>query len=122
MSELIIYLLKANVALMLFYLGDHLWLRKLTFYKLNRVYLLFSLVFSSVYPFINLSDWFTRDPKISGGILTVVPDWQQLQLAEEGMGMNGILGAVFWVGVGVWRPFTGKTNRGMAHTLKIGPI
>lgn len=102
MSELIIYLLKANVALIIFYLAYIMWLRKLTFYKLNRYYLLFSLIFSSVYPLINLSAWFAPALEIPGGILTVVPDWPQLQMAEEGMGMNGILGILFWIGVSVF--------------------
>jgi hypothetical protein len=55
MPALILYLLKANIALVLFYLAYHLVLRKLTFYHLNRLFLVFGLLFASLYHFIDLS-------------------------------------------------------------------
>jgi len=55
MPALFIFLLKVNVALLAFCLGYFLVLRKLTFYTLNRFYLLLAIIFSSIYPFINMN-------------------------------------------------------------------
>ena len=61
MPELLAYLLKVNLSLILFLLAYWLVLSQLTFYKLNRYFLLFSLIFSVVYPLISFS-WFFQQP------------------------------------------------------------
>ncbi len=55
MPTLLIYLFKVNIALIVFCAGYYFVFRKLTFYTLNRVYLVAALLFSSVYPLIDLS-------------------------------------------------------------------
>ena len=45
MPELLLHLLKVNVALVLFYLAYHFVLRRLTFFLLNRLFLVFGIVF-----------------------------------------------------------------------------
>ena len=50
MSPTLLYLLKANVALLLFAAAYFGLLRRLTFFTLNRFYLLFALLFSAAYP------------------------------------------------------------------------
>ncbi|MBJ6107948.1 hypothetical protein JAO73_02915 [Hymenobacter sp. BT523] len=50
LSPTLLYLLKANGALLLFALAYFGLLRRLTFFTLNRFYLLFALLFSAVYP------------------------------------------------------------------------
>lgn len=55
MPALLIYLLKVNIALLLFCLGYYTVLRRLTFYTLNRVYLILSIIFCSLYPTINFT-------------------------------------------------------------------
>lgn len=57
MTTSITYLLHVNLALVLVYLGYRLLLRKLTFFNLNRVYLLAGLVFAAVYPAVDFSRW-----------------------------------------------------------------
>jgi bla regulator protein BlaR1 len=53
MPVLFIYLLKVNIALLLFYAAYFLVLRQLTFYSLNRIYLIVAILFATVYPQIN---------------------------------------------------------------------
>jgi bla regulator protein blaR1 len=53
MPVLFIYLLKVNIALLLFYAAYFLLLRQLTFYGLNRIYLVAAMLFATVYPQIN---------------------------------------------------------------------
>jgi len=50
MEAVLLYLLKANVVLALFAAAYYGLLRRLTFFGLNRVYLLGALVFAAVYP------------------------------------------------------------------------
>jgi hypothetical protein len=50
LSPTLLYLLKANGALLLFALAYFGLLRRLTFFTLNRVYLVFALLFSAVCP------------------------------------------------------------------------
>lgn len=97
MSELLIYLVKVNVSLVLFYLGYQFWLKKLTFFNINRFYLLFSLIFSSSYPLMDLSKAFFPDPKVKQGIMTVMPDWQQIQFVKETIGWNEYIEGFFWI-------------------------
>lgn len=56
MPHFFIILFKINLVLVLFAAAYHLVLRKLTFYTLNRVFLFFGISFSTVYPFINLTE------------------------------------------------------------------
>jgi beta-lactamase regulating signal transducer with metallopeptidase domain len=67
MENIALLLLKANLAIILFTLFYWLLLRKVTFYLINRVYLLFAIVFSLLFPFIEIS-FFTPTQ------LAVIPD------------------------------------------------
>lgn len=64
MPELFVVLLKINLVLILFAATYYLILRRLTFYVLNRMFLIFGIVFSSVYPFINLTEYFSNHETI----------------------------------------------------------
>ncbi len=76
MPALIVYLLKVNVALCLFYLTYRFLLRRLTFYYLNRFFLAFGILFSSIYPFIDLPGLFAKHEALSRQLIIIVPDWQ----------------------------------------------
>lgn len=58
MPHFFIILLKINLVLILFAAAYYFILRKLTFYTINRLFLVFGILFSSVYPFIDLTDFF----------------------------------------------------------------
>jgi len=102
MSDLLLYLIKANVALALFYLGYHLLLRKLTFYRINRYYLIFALVFSVVYPFISIDQWLAADQDAPPQLLLTLSDWQQLQLPEEGNILSSVFSSAYWISIGLF--------------------
>lgn len=55
MPHFFLILLKINLVLILFSATYYLVLRRLTFYSINRMFLLFGILFSSAYPFINLT-------------------------------------------------------------------
>jgi hypothetical protein len=54
MSAVLVYLLKANVVLALFALAYYGLLRRLTFFTLNRAYLLLALLFAATYPVLSV--------------------------------------------------------------------
>ncbi|GAB2461084.1 hypothetical protein GCM10011375_11940 [Hymenobacter qilianensis] len=57
MTALLLYLLKANGALLLFAGLYYVGLRRLTFYTLNRAYLLFALLFSALYSALDVGPY-----------------------------------------------------------------
>ncbi|MBB6239895.1 beta-lactamase regulating signal transducer with metallopeptidase domain [Pedobacter sp. AK013] len=73
MPHFFIILLKINLVLVLFSATYYLVLRRLTFYSINRVFLLFGIVFSSAYPFINLTDFFA----VQKAVPAFVPQFNQ---------------------------------------------
>ena len=96
MPTLFVFLLKVNLALLVFCAGYYAVLRRLTFYSLNRIYLVGAIVSASVYPEINLSDFWQQHRQIAVAIdfhnrtvgLTAIqrPDyWQWVE-------------TVFWIG------------------------
>lgn len=64
MPHFFIILLKINLVLILFSATYYLVLRRLTFYSINRIFLLFGIIFSSAYPFINLTEFFAAQKAI----------------------------------------------------------
>ncbi|WP_257669021.1 M56 family metallopeptidase [Parapedobacter tibetensis] len=77
MPDIMVYLLKANLSIILFYLGYRFLLRKLTFYNLNRFYLLFALVFSASYPLLDVASWIAkRKVVLPHEVDYLIVDWQ----------------------------------------------
>jgi hypothetical protein len=73
MQSLVIILLKINLALLLFAAAYYFILRRLTFYSINRSFLLFGILFSSVYPFIDLTELFYQQKKIPVTVTEWIP-------------------------------------------------
>ena len=76
MPVLFVFLLKVNIALLLFCAGYYLVLRHLTFYTLNRIYLVAAILFSTVYPQINISGFADRHQQLSRPVQNVVINLQ----------------------------------------------
>jgi len=75
MPALFVFLLKVNLALLLFCAGYYLVLRHLTFYSLNRIYLVGAIIFATVYPQINLSNLAGQHTRLQP-IQQVALSWQ----------------------------------------------
>jgi len=76
MPVLFVFLLKVNIALLLFCAGYYLVLRHLTFYTLNRIYLVAAILFSTIYPQINISGFAGRHQQLSRPVQNVVINLQ----------------------------------------------
>ncbi len=98
MTPLILYLVKVNGVLLLFAIAYYLVLRNLTFYKVNRFYLLCGLLFSSVYPFIDLTAIFYSQKSIDTNWIQFVPATNLEELAAPGF-IWTVLVWVFYAGM-----------------------
>ncbi|ALI98213.1 M56 family metallopeptidase [Rufibacter tibetensis] len=104
MPALLLYLLQVNVGLVLFYLTYQLVLRQITFYSLNRLFLLTGLVLSSLYPLVDVLSLFEEKKQIYQTFQTFSPNWVIHQMpTPEASGFDFWLipVGVFWLGVGV---------------------
>ncbi|WP_212006428.1 M56 family metallopeptidase [Chitinophaga sp. HK235] len=97
---ILIYLLKANIALTLFFLAYWLGLRRLTFYTLNRVFLLTGIAFSSLFPLVAVNSFVNRHQAIAGG-MTYLPDLEALKTHGDSFTVWTLLVYLFWAGVTV---------------------
>jgi bla regulator protein BlaR1 len=103
MPALFVFLLKVNIALIVFCMGYYLVLRKLTFYTLNRVYLGLGIIFSSIYPLINLTNFLQRHQQIAKPMQQVVINWKAP--AEQFIQQPGYwqwATIIFWLGATVF--------------------
>ncbi|WAC40531.1 M56 family metallopeptidase [Pedobacter sp. SL55] len=98
MPYLFIILLKINLVLLLFAATYYLVLRRLTFYILNRCFLVLGIVFSTAYPFIDLTEFFHQRE-----VVAYLPELNQKAsaLVPTGFFINNwpILSALFYLGV-----------------------
>lgn len=103
MPALFVFLLKVNIALLVFCLGYYLVLRKLTFYTLNRVYLVLAIIISSVYPVINISNFAQQHRQLVAPVQKIALNWQvpAQRLAEEPVYWYWA-GILFWLGAVVF--------------------
>jgi hypothetical protein len=106
MPALILYLLKVNVALLLFYLAYHVVLRRLTFYSLNRLFLVFAIIFSTLYPFVDVSEMFRQNQQLAqvNTYMGTLPAWaMNTSLPEQAPVFDYWLLPVllFWLGSAV---------------------
>src|ERR1700761_2442257 len=76
MPALFIFLMKVNIALLLFCAGYYLVLRHLTFYTLNRIYLIIAMVFATLYPWINLNAFAERHQELTRPVQAVILNLQ----------------------------------------------
>lgn len=104
MPALFVFLLKVNIALIVFWLGYYVALRRLTFYTLNRVYLVGAIIFSTAYPLINVNN-FVQKHKIP--VQKVIVDWRiasgniSNQLTQQASYWHWAT-LLFWAGVALF--------------------
>lgn len=105
MPATFVFLLKVNIALLLFCAGYYLVLRPLTFYTLNRIYLLTAILFASIYPQINFSAFVQRHEELAKPMEQIALNWQSpAQLVNQPVQTFDYwywLSIIFWTGTGL---------------------
>ncbi|MCJ0743106.1 M56 family metallopeptidase [Pedobacter montanisoli] len=102
MPHLFLLLVKINLVLLVFAATYYFWLRKLTFYVINRVFLLFGIFFSTLYPFVDLTEFFYRqnlDRKLQDYVPNLSNVSQEIEQASWIHNFWNVLSLVFFVGV-----------------------
>jgi len=64
MNDALMYFLKVNIAIALFYLFYRLFFAGDTFWKTRRYYMLFSILLSFVYPFLSIENWLQKQEPV----------------------------------------------------------
>lgn len=104
MPSLIIYLIKANIALTLFYLAYRFGLRRLTFYNLNRFFLLSGIAISAMCPLVDINALVSKTDHFNSGVFYYSPDWHAVQNSlhtAQASPVWGLVQLLFWTGVGL---------------------
>ncbi|PVH26232.1 M56 family metallopeptidase [Sphingobacterium corticibacter] len=91
MENLLIYILQVNVLLSIVYLGYVLLLKGLTFYNLNRGYFLVGMLFSFIYPFLDVKSWFTSHVEPIGELVDFMPNFLSTPAPDNLYSINNIL-------------------------------
>ncbi|MFD2743836.1 MULTISPECIES: M56 family metallopeptidase [Sphingobacterium] len=99
MEKLLIYILQVNVLLSVVYLGYILLLKGLTFYNLNRGYFLVGMLFSFVYPFLDVRSWFARHVEPIGELVDFMPDFVSTPASDNLYSINNVVLVAVAVGV-----------------------
>jgi hypothetical protein len=136
MEALLLYWLKANVVLALFGAAYYALLRRLTFFKLNRAYLLFAVLFAAVYPLLPMPALLPAVAVVplaatavpNGAVVAAAPttgvNWWQLVGVAYGAGVAILLLrllAQLLSLAGVWRRARPATVLGQAVRVVPGP-
>ena len=99
MPHFFLLLLKINLVLILFSATYCLVLRRLTFYSINRAFLMFGIVFSSAYPFINLTDFFAGDKSVPAFVPELNHQVSQFVRQDAVPLVWQLLALLFYIGV-----------------------
>lgn len=101
MPHLVIVLFKINLVLAFFSLAYYVILRRLTFYTINRAFLLVGILFSSLYPFIDLTAFFHNQQELGNSVITFN---QQVSSLTPYQFLNDHIlwiRVIFWTGVAI---------------------
>jgi beta-lactamase regulating signal transducer with metallopeptidase domain len=106
MPQFFLYLIKVNIALISCYCMYYFLLRKLTFYTLNRWFLLSSIVIASIFPLINFARFFEQQQNNGvQSILHYTPNWENVHVviaqSNTSISIWGVLYFTYWVGVAI---------------------
>jgi len=99
MPELFVFLIKVNVSLILFCLAYFFMMRRVTYYKLNRVFLLGGILFSTIYPLFDLSGFLKESPKVIMSVRDQLP--AAVQQTSSSIDVWSVLIMCFWTGASV---------------------
>jgi hypothetical protein len=103
MDNLILYLFEVSVSLVLFYSIYWLFLKKETFFAVNRLFLISSILFSFIVPFINASFIKVSSPIASRQLIERTYVFGQTASTQsKTMGIFDILWLVYLIGAGLF--------------------
>lgn len=88
MDNMLIYIIKVNLSIILFYLCYKLFFQRDTFWMIRRIYLLASVLFSFLYPFMSMGNWLKKQEPIMTAIASIQLD--EFIITPDGVGKESI--------------------------------
>lgn len=64
MNEFVVYLLKVNIAIAMFYMFYKLFFASDTLWRARRIYMLSAVLLSFVYPFFSIEGWLQKQETV----------------------------------------------------------
>jgi len=103
MNDLILYLFEVSISLALFYSLYWIFLKKETFFAINRFFLISSVLFSFIVPFINASFLNISSPIVSRQFIEkAYISSQTASTQSHTLGIAGILWLIYFFGAGLF--------------------
>jgi beta-lactamase regulating signal transducer with metallopeptidase domain len=101
MNETLIYFLKVNIAIALFYFFYRLFFAGDTFWKTRRYYLLFSVLISFVHPFLSVENWLDKQESVKTIVVNyaLLPELTVTPLQQTHLNVENALLAIYILGV-----------------------
>lgn len=95
MNTTLIYLLKVNIAIALFYMFYRLFFAGDTLWKARRFYLLFSVLISFAYPLFSIEQWLQGQKQVQELVMTYVQLPEFAVNADKGFSLSFLMGAIY---------------------------
>ena len=102
MNDALMYFLKVNIAIALFYLFYRLFFAGDTFWKTRRYYLLFSVLVSFVYPLLSIENWLEKQGSVKAIAVNyaMLPEFTVTPVQQTNwFSLENILLAIYGLGV-----------------------
>jgi len=102
MNDTLMYFLKVNIAIALFYLFYRLFFAGDTFWKTRRYYLLFSVLVSFVYPLLSIENWLEKQESVKAIVVNyaMLPEFTVTPVQQTNwFSLENILLAIYGLGV-----------------------
>ncbi len=100
--NILVYLLKVNAAIVVFYLMYRLCYRNDTFFTLRRYLLQSMLYLSAAYPLLDFSKWFVHNPKFTEAAVTYIHYMPEpIVLSAESHAVYSLIDYVLWLYVAI---------------------
>jgi len=101
MNETLMYFLKVNIAIALFYLFYRLFFAGDTFWKTRRYYMLFSVFISFIHPFLSVEKWLDKQESLKTMVVNyaMLPEFTVTPVQQiNWMSLKNILMAIYALG------------------------
>jgi beta-lactamase regulating signal transducer with metallopeptidase domain len=102
MSSFIIYMLQVNVSLVITVVLYYVVLRRLTFFMLNRWFLMTTIVVSVLWPYVmEQLPTVSANTQLGKMVYTLNIPWQQIGNATASITWSDVLQVMYYIGVGI---------------------
>ena len=101
MEAILLYFLKASGILMLFYIAYEIFLKKETFFHVNRVFLMIGLLIALVHPYLVIINYVELNAQAYSGSFTIAANTVGDSSGVAAIGFTEVIQILFMIGFGI---------------------